>query len=252
MSKLSMALNHRRVYILFIIMFTFLFIFSIVACLATFYVLHGVIDEDKFFKYVLSYFSCNCSMSICFVIFIFITYCFYVRFDLINLCIQRHFATQEEELENFKKSSYEARSKLLLKLADLHDGLVDSTKNTNDCFAFQIMTVVAGMFSINIVRHVVMNIQYKIYSKILYFSTFAIYRVFVQNDVLSFSKASVQYAWNIYFLLYALGIIFLSSLMTRTGKFTAILVHKAINFLDEDDPIVDRVSFRTAIGTNYN
>lgn len=123
------------------------------------------------------------------------------------------------------KKTMKSRSALVIKLADLHDLLVDSTNMINHCFAFQMMNIVGAMFSVNI------------------FSSFAMYRVFVQNDFHNAYNASIQYAWNVYFLLYGFFIVALASLMTRTGKFTAVLVHKAINYIDnDDDPIVDTVS----------
>jgi hypothetical protein len=39
-----------------------------------------------------------------------------------------------------------------------------------------------------------------------------------------------------------LCLVTLASLMTESGKFTAVLVHKAINYLDEDDDAIDNVS----------
>lgn len=165
-------------------------------------------------------------MTFCLISFIVFLYCFYMRFNLINSCIKKNFATHEDEVGKIsKKKSSKVLIKLVLKLADLHDFLVDGTTHLNTCFAFQMMNIIAGMFAVNI------------------FGTFAIYRVFVRNDFNTFYRAVVQYSWNIYFLCFGFGVISLASLLTRTGKLTAVLVHKAINYIeDENDQSIDYVS----------
>lgn len=76
-----------------------------------------------------------------------------------------------------------------------------------------------------------------------FFSIFAIYRVFVRYDMSQYENAIIQYTWNTYFMIYGFAIITLGSLATRTGKYTAVLVHKAVNYIvDDDDPIIDYVS----------
>lgn len=155
-------------------------------------------------------------------------YCFYARFNLINACIQKNFATHEDNVDEYakKKASQKSSIKMVLKLADLHDSLVDATVEMNRCFSFQMMNTVAVMFCSNI------------------FATFAIYRVFVRNDYNNFYRAIVQYGWNLYFMLFGLGIVSLGSLLTRAGKHTAVLCHKAINYIEDDeDAIIDYVSF---------
>lgn len=225
MKTLSMTIDHKRFFKMFFILLVSLSAALLTFSAVTFYLFYGIIEREKFFYFTLTYFFCNGSSTMCLLTFILILYCFYARFDLINSCIKRHFATQEEDLDRNRKKTKQSRSKLIIKLADLHDLLVDNIDKINHCFAFQMMNIVGGVFAINI------------------FSTFAMYRVFVQNDYQNFYKASIQYFWNIYFLIYGFFIIALSSLMTRTGKKTAVLVHKAINYIDNDeDPTVDTVS----------
>lgn len=73
------------------------------------------------------------------------------------------------------------------------------------------------------------------------FSTFAIYRIFVRENYNFITEAVVQSSWNLYFYVYCFITITLCSLVTRTGKFSAILCHKAINY-SHDDSIIDHVS----------
>lgn len=225
MKTLSMAIDHKKLYYNFVSLMSVLFLILNAFSVVSFYLFYRILERQKFKYFIISYISCNGSMTMCLLTFILILYCFYARFNLINLCIKKHFATQEEDLNRSDKKTLKDRSRLVIKLADLHDLLVDNTSKINNVFALQMMNIVGGMFNINI------------------FSTFAMYRVFVKHDFNNFYEASIQYAWNVYFLLYGCSIIVLSSLVTRTGKFTAVLVHKAINYIDnDDDPIVDTVS----------
>jgi gustatory receptor len=130
---------------------------------------------------------------------------------------------EEDELKNQKQS--EVLCKIVSKLADLHDSLVDIVGSFNYCFSLTLMNVIASTFLTNI------------------FSIFAIYRVFVRYDYSQWEAAVIQYVWNTYFLIYGFIIVMLGSLVTRTGKYTAVLVHKAVNYIeDDDDPVIDVVS----------
>lgn len=224
MKTLSMSVDHKRVFFMFVIMLATLSFLLVAFGLISLYFLYGIIEYEKYILFAPSYMTINSSQTLCLLTFILILYSVYIRFDLINNCIKKHFAMDEDETKSFAKKSSTSLSHLVLKLSDAHDSLVDVSTQINYCFAFQMMNVVAGMFCSNI------------------FSTFAIYRVFVRKDFKDFYNASIQYAWNIYFMTYGVGILALASLMTRTGKYTAVLVHKAINFIDDDDdPIIDYV-----------
>lgn len=219
-----MSVDHKRIFIMCIIILASLCVLLIFLIFGSFYILYGVLEYEKFILFGPSSSAVNTSQTLCLLTFTLVLYSLYVRFDLINKCIKKHFATDEDEIKNFATKPSIPLSQLVLKLADQHDSLVDVTTQLNYCFAFQMMIVVAGIFGTNL------------------FSTFAIYRVFVRKDFKNFYNACVQYAWNIYFLGYGVGILALTSLMTRTGKYTAVLVHKAINFIDDDDdPIIDYV-----------
>lgn len=183
-----------------------------------------LIDPIRAPYLIISYMTINASMSTTLLTSAFLLYSIYIRFSLINDSIKKFFVTEEEdEIKNQKQS--EVLCKVVSKLADLHDSLVDIVGSFNYCFSFTLMHVIASMFLTDI------------------FSIFAIYRVFVRFDYSQWEAAVIQYVWNLYFLIYGFVIVMLGSLVTRTGKYTAVLVHKAVNYIvDDDDPIIDVVS----------
>lgn len=125
---------------------------------------------------------------------------------IINFYFRKHFPTTEEEFDKFNKecvSNPKVQRKIIIKLADLHDSLVEIVNALNHCFAMQIMSAFLGIVLNNI------------------FSTFAVYRVAVRKDYSSFYQACVQYAWNIYFFIYAIVIIIFASMLTKTAKYSA-------------------------------
>lgn len=75
------------------------------------------------------------------------------------------------------------------------------------------------------------------------FSTFAIYRILVRQNYSFVTEAVIQSSWNIYFFFYFFLTITLCSMVTRNGKFSAVLCHKAINY-SNDDSIIDHVDIR--------
>ena len=222
---LSNGINHKRVFLGFSSIASCLLVMGTLAGFVTYNILTKKIRSEKAIFYVSSYMMCNSSMTIFILLFNINLFFIYLRFELINSCVQKYFATREDDIKMFRETQRKDLSNIVMKLADLHDNLVDVTVKMNSCFSTQTMNIIAALFVINIT------------------STFAIYRVFVQNNYENFNSAVIQYAWNIYILLGGFSVISLSSLMTRTGKFTAVLVHKAINFIDDDDdPIIDYVS----------
>jgi hypothetical protein len=222
-----MSLDHRSIYITFLCIIVLFGLLLLLAVFLSYLFLREIIDGEKHFYFAISNIVVNFSMTMCLVTFFLILYCFYARFNLINSCIKKNFAMHENEVGHVsKKKLSKVLSKLILKLANVHDSLVDGTTALNHCFSFQMINIVASLFSTNI------------------FGTFAIYRVFVRKDFANFYQVCIQYSWNIYFLVCGFGIISLASLLTRTGKLTAVLVHKAINYTEnDDDPIIDCVSY---------
>lgn len=73
----------------------------------------------------------------------------------------------------------------------------------------------------------------------------------MKNDLGQYQQALIQYCWNCYFLIYGFIIVSIASLVTRTGKYTAVLVHKAVNYIDDDDdPTIDYVRGAKSISGN--
>lgn len=225
MKALSMEINHKHVFFGFCFLVPFLVVGMVVLSMLTDYAITGTFMSESSFYFMSTFMSYNGSMTMSIFLVNFNLYCFYLRFDLINTCIKEYFATQEDDLKQVQANKPANLSKIVMKLADLHDSLVEGSIKLNNCFSIEMMNVMAGLFLINIT------------------STFAIYRVFVQDDFDNYSRALVQYAWSVYFAFYGVAFLSLSSLMTRTGKYTAVLIHKAINFIEDDeDPIIDYVS----------
>lgn len=136
-----MALDHRKIFKTFRALSIFISVLAFVFAFGTFFWLYGVVEQKKYNYFILTCLTCNGGTTMCLTTFILILYCFYVRFDLINSCIKQNFVTQEEDIGRSPKESVKILSKLILKLADLHDNLVDNTNLTNYCFAFQMMNV---------------------------------------------------------------------------------------------------------------
>lgn len=76
------------------------------------------------------------------------------------------------------------------------------------------------------------------------FNIFTVYKISVRQDhVLDhIIDVTIQTMWNVYFSFYCFMTIVVSSAVTSSGKFTAVLCHRAINY-SEDDTIIDRVSY---------
>lgn len=239
MMKLSISLNHRRIFIGSLVVFIILFVIFIMILTSMVYFLGTSSGSNKFIYIILNSVVMNGGTTMNLISILMLLHAFYVRFELINSWIKNNFQTEEIDEEEtsynydeviIKRKISRHHCKMIYKIASLHDILVDSTMRFNRCFSFQLFSAVGSMFCINI------------------FSTFAIYRVFVQSDYVNFYKSCIQYAWNIYFAAYGLSLITLCSLITRAGKYTAVLVHKAINYIDDDDdPVIDAVSFYFSI-----
>ncbi|CRK86898.1 CLUMA_CG000720, isoform A [Clunio marinus] len=151
-------------------------------------------------------------------------YLAYERFDLINTCIERNFKTQEDKEDGIitvRKNQSNDTLKVILKLGELHDKLVDFIMIINSLFSILLINLFGNIFLSNVL------------------SLFAMYRIFFGHDQENYYNGMIQFLWNVYFMTLTICFIALCSLMTRTGKSTAVLVHKAINYIDNDnDPII--------------
>lgn len=75
------------------------------------------------------------------------------------------------------------------------------------------------------------------------FSTFSLYRIVVRQDYSNINESIIQSSWNLYFYLYCFVTISFASWLTRNGKYSAVLCHKAINY-SNNDSIIDHVRYR--------
>lgn len=64
----------------------------------------------------------------------------------------------------------------------------------------------------------------------------------IRQDESQYYNALIQYVWNIYNLIFIIKIITMASLTTRSGKYSAVLVHKSINY-STDESVIENVSF---------
>lgn len=199
-------------------------IFTVMGLISSYFVFN-IIDASRAAYLIVSNVIINLSMSMTLLTASFLLYSIFIRFRLINDSIRTYFVTEEEDDVKVQKRA-ESLCKIVARLADLHDSLVDIVNSFNFCFAFTLMNVVAAMFLTDI------------------FSIFAIYRVFVRYDYTQWELAVIQFIWNVYYMIYGFVVVMLGSLVTRTGKYTAVLVHKAVNYVDDDDdPVIDVVSW---------
>lgn len=156
-----------------------------------------------------------------------------------NFSIRKNFKTEEEDEIEVKSKKTLKPKDLIIKLADLHDSLLDSVVKVNNCFAFQVNVFLEPISFINLIFQIMMCLaSYFVFN---IFNLFGIYRIFVRENLSTLFESSIQSAWNFYFLSLCFLVITLCSLLTRSGKFSAVLCHKAINYSD-DDSIVGNVS----------
>jgi hypothetical protein len=69
------------------------------------------------------------------------------------------------------------------------------------------------------------------------FNLFGLYRIFVRENLSAYIESIIQTACNVYFMSLCLIVISFSSFVTQSGKYTAILCHKAINYSDDESII---------------
>lgn len=236
MMKLSISLNHRQMFTGSLAVLIILILIFIMILLSAIYFLSESMNFNRLIYIILNNIIMNGGTTLNLISLLVLLFAFYQRFQLINSWLTNNFQTEEIDDDATSASNQDDvitrrriskhHCKMIHKIASLHDCLVDSTLQFNRCFSFQLFSAIGSMFCINI------------------FSTFAIYRVFVRKDYVNFYKACIQFAWNAHYAAYGLSLITLCSLITRAGKYTAVLVHKAINYIeDDDDPVIDAVSF---------
>jgi hypothetical protein len=125
-------------------------IFAVLSLTSGYYLMK-LIDPSIAFELILSYSIINASMTTSLLTISFILFAIYIRFELINSSIEKFFVTEEEDEQKALKSS-DVLCKIVAKLADEHDSLVDIVIGFNYCFSFQLMNDIAAMFLTNIFR----------------------------------------------------------------------------------------------------
>lgn len=151
MTVLKMSLNHRRYYLNFLLLTGSAFLIFTILCTVSAFYLINLIDKSISYYLIASYITINASMTTSLITISFILFAIYIRFELINSAIKKFFVTEEEDEQKSTKSS-ETLCKIVAKLADEHDSLVDIVNGFNHCFSFQLMNDVAAMFLTNIFR----------------------------------------------------------------------------------------------------
>lgn len=151
MKVLKMALDHkknlRNFTITALLMISIFISMTVISSYYLFLCIHPAISMFL----IPSYSTINASMTISLMSIAFTLFAIYRRFQLVNDALKKFFVTEEEDEPKAQKSST-LLCKIIAKLADQHDSLVDIVNLFNKCFSFQLMNVIAGMFLTNIFR----------------------------------------------------------------------------------------------------
>lgn len=134
-------------------------------------------------------------------------------------------------------------SVIVIKIADLHDLLCDIVGEINVCFAFQVKFL--EFKSGKVQKFFFLQIMMCFASCFLFnvFSLFGLYRIIVRDDTSSIIETTIQLSANSYYFSLCLIVMTFCSLLTRSGKYSAVLCHKAINY-SNDDSIIEHVRKR--------
>lgn len=76
-------------------------------------------------------------------------------------------------------------------------------------------------------------------------SSFTVYWVYSRKEFRYMAEAGSQLIWNIYFYFFCFVIISLSSWLSQSGKSSAVLCHKAINY-SFNDSIINHVCYENS------
>jgi len=138
MYKLGFAINHKKnaLYHLLVVLVTVLYFFLMVA--GTVFMSNQFIPAPMKIFFFTSYFVVNGYMTMFLATVCIILFGIYQRFELINEAIKCNFRTEEEDaIRVFSRKSLSAE-RLIIKLADLHDAMVDTVNRVNFCYAVQV------------------------------------------------------------------------------------------------------------------
>ncbi|XP_063708729.1 uncharacterized protein LOC134837291 [Culicoides brevitarsis] len=145
--------------------------------------------------------------------FIFIMATLEKRYKAINQTMKMYFVKKPLSLKP-------GLGHVCTKLAKLHDQMGDNVDAVNETFAFQINAPVANAFI---------------------FTVFCIFQLFhLMQGPSNVGMALLTFIWNIYYTSFVIGVFYIASKLTNTGKKTAMVVHKAIN-LSPNSENVDKL-----------
>ncbi|CAO1424237.1 unnamed protein product [Diamesa hyperborea] len=181
--KLGNPIDHQMLFNRMIMLLGVFLLIQGSLCTTTFYYSPILVDADKQFIFSFSYSAISGTLAIFLLGFMVYLLGIQQRFKAINKCIEKHFPTEEEIYQEYIKEcipNIKVQKLIIIKLADLHDNLIDLVNTLNHCFSMQMMSAFLAIFLTNI------------------FSTFAVYRV----AVLCFVTPSEEASDFIYMLLF--------------------------------------------------
>uniref|UniRef100_A0A240SY24 Gustatory receptor n=1 Tax=Lutzomyia longipalpis TaxID=7200 RepID=A0A240SY24_LUTLO len=143
------------------------------------------------------------------------------RFRLLNQCFRNHFATND--YYTIVKTSSDESCSFITTLSKLHDSLNDSVSLANGYFALPMLIALTCVFADIVV------------------TIFTIYCVFTRSHAVEDFWTSMIYGFDcLFYSFFVLIVITIASDLTFQGKFTATLIHKAIN-RTEDAKVAEKL-----------
>ncbi|XP_055694891.1 putative gustatory receptor 28b [Lutzomyia longipalpis] len=156
--------------------------------------------------------------------FIFFLVSLRTRFEILNRCFKENFCPETKAIKMVKSIELKGSdpSLLVTKFATLHDYISDATELTSLCFSFQAMIFTGLCFVYNV------------------FIIFSAFRVWTNFNEEFFGLVIGNFHWSFITYGFVLGEIYVAHNVTKLGKYTAILAHKAIN-RTKDESSIDKL-----------
>ncbi|GAB0089714.1 hypothetical protein DMENIID0001_043060 [Sergentomyia squamirostris] len=189
------------------------------------FLLSDVITGDMSIYKVLSLLAPVMSFVVTKGILIFLLSSLRMRFEVLNKCFRDNFCTSDAPVKMVKSLDDKEKSNpslLVTKFATLHDYMSDASELTSLCYAFQAMIFTGLCFVYNV------------------FIIFSIFRVWMYYSDHFLGLVIGQAHWAFITSGFAIGEIYVAHNVTKLGKYTAILAHKAIN-LSTDASSIDKL-----------
>uniref|UniRef100_A0A7G3A9J3 Gustatory receptor n=1 Tax=Lutzomyia longipalpis TaxID=7200 RepID=A0A7G3A9J3_LUTLO len=220
MTKIGIAINHssHRRFVLTYLMGTFIQALIVVTISQSVlnYVNFELLEIEVIIAYIVSTVSYTTFLGHMLLALVGI----HARFRLLNEFFEKNFICYQtvcSYTENFivfgptSGLTNDNQAKLVKHVTSAHDKLNDIVAQINSCYAFQVMIYMVTSF-VNMIHG--------------FFAFYRLcYKVVPGYEFLGY----LNVMWILYYSSYLAGVIVMSSLVTREGKRTAVLVHKAIN-----------------------